>query len=90
VDIAPLVELIDRLQTEHRSTVEEKDRTILELAGRCGYYQAENEQLKTTLKALQAPQPELTPMEPASALETAEEPPRGPWRRLWRWMLATG
>jgi hypothetical protein len=49
------MELTDRLQTEYRSTVEEKDRTIQELAGRCGYYQAENEQVRTTLQALQAP-----------------------------------
>jgi excisionase family DNA binding protein len=38
--------------------LDQRDRTIMELAGRVGYYQAENEQLRTTLKALQAPQEE--------------------------------
>jgi excisionase family DNA binding protein len=75
---AALVELVAR-----------QEQTILELAGRVGWLQAELQQRDEQLKALQAPQPEPT-VEPASAIAAAEEPPRGPWRRLWRWMLATG
>ena len=61
-----------------------------ELAQRVGFLQAELQKRDEQLKALQAPQSEPTSVEPASALETTEEPPRGPWRRLWRWMMATG
>jgi hypothetical protein len=45
-----MVALVDKLQQQN-----------LELAGRVGYYQAEVEHLRTTLKALEAPWGEPTP-----------------------------
>jgi excisionase family DNA binding protein len=66
--VVELVALVDKLQQQN-----------LELAGRVGYYQAEVEQLRTTLKALQAPREEL-----AAATVPAEEPPRPSW---WRRLL---
>jgi excisionase family DNA binding protein len=70
---AELLHLVDKLQQQN-----------LELAGRVGYYQAENEQLRTTLKALQAPQPEPSSEEPPADLPAAEERPRVSW---WRRVL---
>ena len=64
-----LVALVDKLQQQN-----------LELAGRVGYYQAENQQLRETLKALQAPSPEPEPASPSPDTEaTPPDPPRRPW-----------
>lgn len=60
--------------------LDERDRTIMELAGRVGYYQAEVEQLRTTLLALQAPTVTQEPDEPATAPESKQRAPW--WRRL--------
>lgn len=42
--------------------LDERDRTIMELSGRLGFLQAELQQRDEQLKALQAPQPEPTPV----------------------------
>jgi len=72
---AGLLHLVDRLQREN-----------LELAGRVGYYQVEVEQLRTTLKALQAPREEPEPLEsPAvqsKGVDQVEPPQRTWWQRL--------
>jgi hypothetical protein len=60
--------------------LDQRDRTIMELAGRVGYYQAEVEQLRTTLKALQAPSPEP---DGANALPDAVATPQEP-HRWWQ------
>jgi excisionase family DNA binding protein len=72
----PLVALVDRLQREN-----------LELAGRVGYYQAEIEQLRQTVKALQAPREEpetATTVVAVSPVDQVEPPARRWWQRLLR------
>jgi hypothetical protein len=60
--------------------LDERDRTIMELSGRVGYYQAQTEQLRETIRALEAPTmaPESTP--PAAAVS---RPATRPWWRFW-------
>ena len=66
--------------------VKQHEQTIMELAGRVGYYQAENQQLRETLKALQAPREEPEPLEsPAvqsKGVDQVEPPQRTWWQRL--------
>jgi hypothetical protein len=83
--LAGLVDLVERQQ-----------QTIVEKAEAAAMWQARAEMLageladaRGRLAVLEAPKVEPSPVETASAIETAEEPPRGPWRRLWRWMIAT-
>jgi predicted DNA-binding protein (UPF0251 family) len=74
-DAEPLLEalrLVDKLNQQ-----------VLELSGRCGYYQAENEQLRTTLKALQAPKEEPPVQESPDMAAPADAPLRAPWWRRW-------
>lgn len=60
--------------------LDERDRTIMELAGRVGYLQAELTQAREQL-ALMAP---ASP-EPAPAAEATPAPATRPWwRRVWR------
>jgi excisionase family DNA binding protein len=60
--------------------VREQQATIMELAGRVGYFQAENAQLRERL-ALMAP----AAPEPTVVTEAAREPATRPWwRRVWR------
>jgi predicted DNA-binding protein (UPF0251 family) len=73
-DAEPLLEalrLVDKLNQQ-----------VLELSGRCGYYQAENEQLRTTLKALQAPQEAPTNVGSSDVLPADPAVPRRWWQRL--------
>jgi excisionase family DNA binding protein len=67
--------------------VERQQQTILELSGRCGFYQAQVEQLRETVKALEAPKmvPELS-LEGSGHSEPAIEcsEPVSWWRRLFK------
>lgn len=61
--------------------VRDQQQTIMELSGRCGYYQAEVEQLRATVLALQAPkvEPETmasgnsSPADQAEGMVTSED-----------------
>ena len=76
----------------------EKDQTILELAGRCGWLQAENQRLQEEVRLLSAPSIKdfIVATDPASAptsyqsgpeqngpVRGAECPARRPWWRFW-------
>ena len=81
--------------------IERQQQTILELSGRCGYYQSEIRHLKERIALLEVPKPD--PSDPASA-ETANEtanrsgpepsrdergaqsPTLRPWWAFWRWL----
>jgi excisionase family DNA binding protein len=77
--------LAAQLADERRLLAEERDRTVVlererfELAGRLGYFQAELEQARATIKALEAPA--SAPSESASTAPAAA--PRRSWWRFW-------
>jgi excisionase family DNA binding protein len=75
---AGLLHLVDRLQREN-----------LELAGRVGYYQAETEQLRTRLAALEAPRGEQETDDSVSGV-SAPAPPQDPAPRRWWQCLLFG
>jgi hypothetical protein len=79
------VATVDRQTEDLVALVKVQQTTIMELAGRVGYYQAEVEQLRTTLKALQAPKEELPGQESPAMGVPADAPPRAPWRRWFQW-----
>jgi excisionase family DNA binding protein len=89
MDARMLLELANglavQLADERRLLAEERDRTAVlererfELAGRLGYFQAELEQARATIRALQAPA--SAPSE--SAIMAAEAAPRRSWWRFW-------
>jgi excisionase family DNA binding protein len=62
--------------------LDQRDRTIMELSGRVGYYQAQVEQLREQL-ALEAPKAAPVAVEPTAATEAASEPATRPWWRFW-------
>lgn len=72
--------LAEQLAAEReRSAALERER--FELAGRLGYFQAELEHARETIKALQAPA--SRPSEPAAPAIPAPEEPARPWWRFW-------
>jgi hypothetical protein len=73
---------VDRQTEDLVVLVKEQQTTIMELAGRVGYYQAEVEQLRTTLKALQVPKEEPPGHESPAMVVPDDAPPRASW---WRW-----
>jgi hypothetical protein len=73
---------VDRQTQDLVVLVKEQQTTIMELAGRVGYYQAEVEQLRTTLKALQVPKEEPPGHESPAMVVPDDAPPRASW---WRW-----
>jgi hypothetical protein len=82
LDVAPygtlneLVGLIERQQTEHRLALEQKDRTIMELAGRCGFLQGQLQATQERLLMLEAG-PSIAEPEPVQ--EASSDAPRAPW-----------
>jgi excisionase family DNA binding protein len=76
--------------------LDQRDQTIMELAGRVGYLQAELSQARETIRALEAPRAGVestdtaSPAEPLSADMRANgaepERPRGPWGRFLVWL----
>jgi hypothetical protein len=76
--------------------LDERDRTIMELAGRVGYYQAETEQLRTRLTALEAPKGEVglstnvVENPQRGSFEEGGRPPADPAPRRWWQRLGFG
>jgi excisionase family DNA binding protein len=66
---------IEEIQTSHA-------QTVMELAGRIGYYQAELEQVREQL-ALAAPKVEEPAEEASEAVTISSEPEQRPWWRFW-------
>jgi hypothetical protein len=66
---------------EALAMIERQQHQITEMAGRLGYYEAEVEQLRTALLAIQVPQAEPTPESPPANVMSAEERPRAAWLR---------
>jgi excisionase family DNA binding protein len=60
--------------------VERQQQTILELSGRCGFLQAENQQLRLALEA-----PKVAP-EPTPTVEAVSRPATPIWRALVGWL----
>jgi excisionase family DNA binding protein len=65
---------------ELAALVREQQRTIIELSGQVGYFQARIQQLQA---ALEAPKVEQTTPGPSAAVEAATEPRARPWWRRW-------
>ena len=61
--------------------VGDQQQTILELSGRCGFLQAQVQQLRA---ALEAPKAAEMAQEPTPDHEAAPEPVTRPWWRFWR------
>ncbi len=87
-DSAALLRTLELLAAERAAAAERDQRMAaleqerFELAGRLGYFQAELEHARETIKALQAPVPE--PPEPApTTIAEPEPPPRRSWWRFW-------
>jgi excisionase family DNA binding protein len=81
--VARLVDLVDRLTTENARLRDERAEPF----GRLGFYQAELEHARQTIKALEAPKEPIAPPPPAGAifapLPADPDPPRRPWWKLW-------
>ena len=74
--------LVAESMAELLRMLDQRDRTIMELSGRLGYMHAELAQAKEQL-ALQAPQPEPMPTEPAPIVEAVSVPATRRWWRRW-------
>jgi excisionase family DNA binding protein len=85
--------LVAQLAEERRRSEEMEKRLAdlqqerFELAGRLGYFQAELEHARATIKALEPPKEPIAAPPPAEAifrpLPAEPEPPRRPWWKLW-------
>ena len=63
--------------------IERQQQTILELSGRVGYFQAQLEQARETIHALEAPQSTIVESESTPGAEAIPEPATRPWWRRW-------
>jgi len=78
-----LIAMVADLHGQIRKLEQER----FEMAGRLGYFQAELEHARQTIKALDAPKEPIAPLPPAGAifrpLPADPDPPRRPWWRFW-------
>jgi excisionase family DNA binding protein len=82
-----LVASRDTALAERDGRIADLERERFELAGRLGYFQAELEHARATIKALEAPKEPIAPPPPAGAIfrppPAEADPPRRPWWRFW-------
>jgi hypothetical protein len=75
--------LIERLQADSRAAEQRYQQQLLELSGRAGYFQAQLEQARETIRALEAPKAAGMAQEPTPSSEAAFKPAARPWWRFW-------
>jgi excisionase family DNA binding protein len=76
--------LLARELEEQRRMIERQQQTIMELSGQVGYFQAQLEQARDTIRALESPKVEVLTQSVPAAVEPSVEPTARPWwRRIW-------